>query len=174
VVLSNTYPYVCEHSCGNGVVEPGEECELGDAGCLPTCVRARPCTEAGGRVSTGTGHCFFLTGSNLTYDQAKAACPAGTHLATLESPTEAEAATLAVGATPAWIALRATTTLGILSWDAAATIPFDPGRYHNFDVDEPNDTTLPQCARVEVGGLWRDRTCGASSTYVYAALCERD
>jgi len=174
LMLTNTYPYVCEHACGNGIVEPGEECEVGEAGCLPTCVRARACTEPGGKISSGSGHCFFVYGTTaLSWDAAKTACPTGTHLATLESITEAEAATLAVGTTPAWIALRAPTTAGVMAWDAAASIPFDPGRFHNFGSGEPNDG-IPECVRVEVGGLWRDRICDATSTYAYPPLCERD
>jgi hypothetical protein len=174
LVLNNTFPYVCEHACGNGIVEPGEECEVGDPGCLPTCVRARACTEPGGKISAGTGHCFFVYGTTaLSYDAAKTACPTGTHLATLESITEAEAAALAVGTTPAWIALRAPTTAGVLAWEAPASIPFDPGRFHNFDNGEPNDN-VPECVRVEVGGLWRDRVCDATSTFAYLPLCERD
>ena len=45
---ARTLPYVCENTCGNLVVEPGEECDAAGPDCTATCKKVRPCTEAGG------------------------------------------------------------------------------------------------------------------------------
>ncbi len=162
--------YVCESSCGNGVVEPGEACDPPGAACTATCQAVRPCAEAGGVVSGASGRCYFALAPLVDYASAAASCPAGTHVATPDSPDETAAALAAAGAADAWIALRSS-AVGAWAWDAPASLPFDSRRYHGFAAPEPNETTAPACARLRVATQdWGDHPC----TSLHATVCERD
>ena len=169
-------PYVCEHSCGNGLVDPGEECDPPSASCTATCRNKRDCTEAGGVTSATSGFCYFKVAALAAYDAADAsACPMGTHLATPLGPADTTAARTATD-TDAWIAVHATTTTGVFSYDRPASTvpPYDSERYHGFLTPDPNQGSVPACAVMThthpQGDGWRDRPC----TDTYAALCERD
>src|SRR6185369_11388152 len=93
--------YICENECGNGVVDPGEECDAAGPGCTATCMKVRACAEPGGVVSQVTGHCYFATAAAVIFTDA--ACPAGTHLATLDQIAESEAGALAAGGCEGWM-----------------------------------------------------------------------
>ncbi|HEY7956648.1 MAG TPA: lectin-like protein [Polyangia bacterium] len=169
-----TFPYVCETGCGNGVVEPGEQCDPPGASCTATCQSRAACTEAGAISSTVNGHCYFALASAYSYASALAACPAGTHLATLNEPVESEAALKAI-ASDSWIALSAMSVPGDFSWDVGTEV-FDPQRYHGFTGATDPNQAAPACAvvtNVPPSGNpgWRDRGC---TTDVYPPLCERD
>jgi hypothetical protein len=167
----DTAAYVCETGCGNGTVEPGETCDGPGATCTATCRTKAACTEPGGVVSAVSGHCYFTTATAVDYATALASCPAGTHLATLESPGDTTAAAQASGAADSWFALRAQTIVGDFAWDAPAIDPFDPSRYHGFITPDPDIASTPACAAIKVAtGGWADRTC----TNVYVPLCERE
>jgi hypothetical protein len=163
--------YVCENSCGNGVVEPGEECD-GGANCTANCALKRPCTEPGAISSPINGHCYIDVAASVNYSTAlNGTCPTGTHLATLADMAETEAGLLALGVlTEAWIALKAPTTLGQYVWQAPTSEAFDSRRYHGFAGAEPNETTTPNCVRLVSGFGWKDKSCGD----LFDALCERE
>ncbi len=162
--------YVCESSCGNGVVDPGEECD-GGAGCTANCALKRPCTEAGAVSSPFNGHCYFPVGVNVNYSTAlSSSCPAGTHLATLADIAESEAGMAAIGANDAWIALKSTQTVGVFNWQAPTSEAFDSRRFHGFTQVEPNEGAVPACTRLQANYGWRDQNCGNT----YDAMCERD
>jgi hypothetical protein len=163
--------FVCETSCGNAILEPGEECD-GGPGCTATCQLKRPCTEAGGVVSPINGHCYFVQTATVDYSHAlSSTCPAGTHLATLADISESEAGQLAIsGSADAWIALRASSQLGVYAWGAPSSEAFDSTRYHGFAGNEPNETGTPNCVRLVDGQGWKDITCGNN----FNALCERE
>jgi cysteine-rich repeat protein len=158
--------YVCEHECGNGTVDPGEGCEPAGANCTSLCQIKQSCPE--GIPSPINGHCYFTGSTAVSQTQALAACPAGTHLATLDEIAETEAAVLAAGTTEAWLALRASTTLGQYAWQSGATF-FDSHRYHGFVSPEPNDTVTPSCGRITAAG-WKDKTCDN----LFVPMCERE
>jgi hypothetical protein len=161
--------YICENECGNGVIEPGESCE-GGANCTATCQKERSCSEPGGVVSPVNGHCYFTLSTTATFTDALTACPAGTHLATLDEIAESESAALAVGGSEAWIALMASTAQGSYAWSAGTDF-FDSRRYHGFMGAEPNDTGgVPYCARMSPLNGWKDHSC----SLLYVPLCERD
>ena len=83
--------FVCESSCGNGVIEPGEECD-GGPGCTANCYLKRACTEPGAYSSPINGHCYFVDNNTVNFSTAmSSSCPAGTHLATLADIAETEA-----------------------------------------------------------------------------------
>ena len=166
--------YVCESSCGNGVVEPGEDCDPPTATtCTSVCRTPRACTETGGKVSPATGACYFATAALVTYANAlTGTCPAGTHLATPNSVLETETAIAAIS-TDSWIAVVAPMTAGVFNFDAVAP-SFAPARYHGFLTPDPDSPTPPVSAAISKNGgqanAWRDR---AQAT-TYPALCERD
>jgi hypothetical protein len=165
--------FVCESSCGNGVVDPGEECD-GGAGCTANCFMKRPCTEPGAVLSPINGHCYFIQPGPVDYSHALAStCPAGTHLATLADIAENEAGMTAVvgDANDAWIALKASSQLGVYSWQAPTSEAFNSRRFHGFAGVEPNEPSTPNCVRVVDGFGWKDISCGNST---YDALCERE
>ena len=169
------FGYVCENSCGNGIVDPGETCDPPGADCTVACQRKAACTEANGQVAALTGNCFFPAGTAAAYDPIATAaqCPSGTHLAAPQTVDETQAAYNAVTGTgaAAWIGLRAPTTLGVFAWDVPG-FNFVADRYHGFVGNDPNETATPQCVVVDPTTTlgWHDRAC----TNTYAALCERD
>jgi Lectin C-type domain len=158
--------FICESGCGNGVVEAGEGCDPPGAACTGSCQIVRACSE--GMTSPASGHCYFLVAATSDYPAALTACPAGTHLATLETPDETALAEKLV-TTDTWIALRAPTTVGAFAWDAMSSEPFVAARYHGFIDDEPNHNASPTCTRLVPTG-WRDQIC----TSKYPRLCERE
>jgi hypothetical protein len=163
--------FVCESSCGNGVIEPGEECD-GGPNCTANCYTKRPCTEAGAYSSPINGHCYFVQSGTVNYSTALNSCPAGTHLATLADISETEASAVAVtgDANDAWIALKAASTLGVYAWGALSSEAFNSRRYHGFQGNEPNETGTPNCVRVVDGQGWKDTSCNNN----YDSLCERE
>ena len=169
----STNGYVCENSCGNGVVDPGETCDPPGAGCTAACQRIATCTEAGGQTAALTGNCFFETGTPAAYDPVATAalCPNGTHLAAPQTSDETQAAFTAAAGGAAWIGLRAPTTLGVFQWDVPG-FTFVADRYHGFVGNDPNETATPQCVVVDPASPlgWHDRAC----TNTYATLCERE
>jgi len=165
---ASTLGFVCESSCGNGVVEPGEGCDPPGTSCTATCQVKRACTETGGVVSPVNGHCYFAVGPATDFAGALAGCPTATHLATLADLAEDEAAQLAISA-DTWFALRAPNLIDF-AWQGVAATDFNPRLYHGFSTGEPNQTPGPVCVRVTKGTGWKDTTCAGA----YVRLCERE
>jgi|GEM_PF-3343065 len=185
---AKTLPYVCEHTCGNKIVDPGEECDPPGPTCTNTCKTIRTC-DSPSHISPITGHCYFLLDQSTTktFDEAKDICrPFGAHLATLNEPAETEAAFTALAIVPdsgvqpvfAWFALRANNqTAGEVNafWDYNSE-SFVSRRYHAFTDPDP-DTIPPSCSVISLhynnfgtNDGWRDRFCSERDLI----LCERE
>jgi hypothetical protein len=164
--------YVCESTCGNGIVDPGEECD-GGSSCTANCFTKRPCTESQSYSSPVNGHCYFVQTANANFSNSlNATCPSGTHLATLADVAENEAAMQAISGNgdDAWIALKASSQLGSYAWQAPSSEAFDSRRFHGFAGAEPNEADTPNCVRLVDGAGWKDIDCGED----FDAMCERE
>jgi hypothetical protein len=171
----NNAAYVCEHTCGNGVMDPGEECDPPTATtCTNACRKIRACTEPGGMISPATGYCYFATAATGDYTAALSTlCPAGTHLATPNNAVDTETARKVV-TIDSWLAVSATVTAQQFKFDVAGPT-LQLTRYHGFVTGDPDQAAAPQyvvMSYMHASGVdgWRDRAI----TGPYPAVCERD
>jgi cysteine-rich repeat protein len=77
-------------ACGNGLLEPPEECDDGDTnngdGCDELCVVT---CENGGHKRPLSNHCYWIFGNDKSYNEALVSChPFDAHLATLTDQAE--------------------------------------------------------------------------------------
>lgn len=79
-------------ACGNGILEPPEECDDGDThngdGCDELCVVV---CEMGGFKRPLTNHCYWAFGNDKSWNEARVSCEGlggGAHLATLLNAAE--------------------------------------------------------------------------------------
>ncbi len=170
---SSTAFYICEHRCGDGVVDPGEACDPPGPSCTSTCRTIAACSEPGGRVSPATGACYFKAGSAVSHDTARTTgCPAGTHLASPNGPLDTAVAIQSTDG-DSWIAVRAKNNVNRFDFDFAG-VSLDAGRYHGFVGPDPDQGVTPACVVLSSGDVrgdgWRDRTCGE----LRPSLCQRD
>jgi hypothetical protein len=171
---ASTAAYVCEHTCGNGVLDPGEGCDPPGPTCTQTCRTIAPCTGNGATTSPATGACYFRGNGVGNFNGALQpfTCPQGSHLATPNGPIETETALKAIDA-DTWIAVRARTTAGDFDFEVNGWT-LHPQRYHGFVTPDPDSVTAPACAVLTHGDMrgdgWRDRGCASFQ----ASLCQRD
>jgi cysteine-rich repeat protein len=150
--------YVCERSpvgsCGDGIVQPGEECDdavmaqhFDCAGCKLTC-------KAGEFEDPATRHCYRVVPDPLGQTAAASACATlGATLANINTPEE-NALIQAHVTAQAWIGL---TPSG--NWSDT-----DPVCFENI----PNGG-LPGCAVILPDGTWKAAACASTQ----ASVCER-
>ena len=156
--------------CGDGNVDPLEECDddnqlSGDGcdGCVIEC-------ESLGQKNPANGHCYRVFANTATWGTAEASCQAwggGSGLGHLVSLGDvAEQAYVRTMVTDAsWIGGADGVTEGVYSW-----VDGTPWTYELWAANEPNDTTVEDCVFMRIAGTWDDHDCTATWP---AFVCER-
>lgn len=114
------------------------------------------------------GHCYFLTASAASWDNARLACQtASAHLVTITSAAEQTAVSALGAAQDRWIGLsRPAGSAAVAS--SFRWITGELSTYANWDSDEPG--SVGTCARMGAGARWADGACPTLLT----AICERE
>jgi cysteine-rich repeat protein len=174
-------PYICQLTCGNGVVDPGEDCDDGNRqsgdGCTQACHHEAPC-NAPDLADPVSGHCYETVSTLRNWPDAQADCMrGGAHLVT---PQNAAEEALVEG-------LLAQQLPGVDTWNgltnASMAAPPDyewvsgePVTWTDWDSGEPNNPGVENCGIIlkavrHAGfGRWDNRACTATLGYV----CEHD
>ena len=155
--------YVCERSpagsCGDGLVQPGEECDDG-AAASPyfDCAGCKLACKAGEFADPTTHHCYRVVPDPLTSHDAALACASlGGYLAAINTPEE-NALLVPHIAAPTWIGLGTTADP---TWSNS-----DPVCYANAPS---TDAIKKSCAVIQADGTWTATACTLKRGYV----CER-
>lgn len=155
--------FVCERSpagsCGDGVVQPGEECDDG-AAASPyfDCSGCKLACKAGEFEDPTTRHCYRVVPDLVTSNNAASACAGlGAYLAAINTPEENALIQPHIMA-PTWI--------GLSSASEATWTNGDPVCYSNVPGGGP---IQKGCAVMLLDGTWAT-SCSANRGYV----CERE
>lgn len=165
--------------CGNGVLEPGEECDDGntasDDGCTSRCLACPPGEDRFGWDENG--HCYWRVSGPLSWGVAEWQCgKQGGHLVTYGSSREAEAVNdrllRPAGGGWHWIGFTIFRRESHLGW-----ITREPLAWKNWLPGEPGqETTSYVCAAQSADhagpfapGGWRAFSCGDALAFVCEA-----
>lgn len=171
----NAKASVCERTpagpCGDGIVQPGEECDPAAAAppggtCDASCKVQFTCNGAGEFEDGASKHCYKLVAQGVTWPTAQAGCAAwGGYLAVVESDAEQTLIKSKMSG-DTWIgAWEGGMNDGTTVWES----PVPNCSYKHWKVNEPNDVTK-DCVTIHNGdGLWYDDDCGMNKHYV----CEK-
>ncbi|MEP7127001.1 MAG: lectin-like protein [Byssovorax sp.] len=157
----NALDYICERapagSCGDGIVQPGEECDDAIPSTWFTCTACKIACNAGEFEDPATRHCYRVVPALVTSAQAVNACVAlGAHLAAINTPAE-NALIQAHTTAPSWIGLG----------QGAAWINTDPFCFtNNLGSGGPGKG----CSTILPDGTWSAIPCASTRGYV----CERE
>ncbi len=164
--------------CGNGVTEPGEECDGSGGACTPSCLR---CDAGDARFFwSHTGSCYERYDRAASWSQAAAVCAGtGGGLVSFDSAPEAEAVATALlpegegKEMESWIGLHRTKDGGF-SWSTGGAWA-DPLPNFWASVDKPpgNDCVFqrraPAGAVIRIPAVWPTARCDERRGFV----CER-
>jgi cysteine-rich repeat protein len=156
--------------CGDGIVDPGEECDDGneqaDDGCSSCIIECEPAAAK----DPSTGHCYRVFAIASAWGDAEASCKAwggGAGLGHLVSIGDASEQAFVAGLVTqaAWIGGGDAVTEGVYTWTDGT-----PWTYEIWAPNEPNDTTVEDCVFMRADGDWDDHDCAYEwPSYV----CER-
>jgi hypothetical protein len=164
--------------CGDGNVDPGEQCDSGAANsddpaattatCTSQCRRRAGCGSVAGalgaKIDPTTGHCYVSWRGPLNFAGAQRDCQArGGTLAVITSAAENVLLQSLVGAVSAWIGLELTpgtpTTYRWVDGEPVAYTAFAPGQ----PDDGAGTGVAEECGAVTPLG-WDDLPCGFPAT----------
>jgi cysteine-rich repeat protein len=154
--------------CGNGVIDPNEQCDdanlqMGD-GCVGCIVQ---CSGAGEVLEPASLHCYRSGGTAFTWQGARSDCIAwGGDLAAIGTVGEQTFLQGFVGGDH-WLGTSDAAVEGSFTW-----VTSEPFAYSNWAAGEPNDSGGEDCAELygpANGFAWNDLSCDAA----LPALCER-
>ncbi|MBM66509.1 MAG: hypothetical protein CMH55_09775 [Myxococcales bacterium] len=153
-------------ACGNGEVDPGEQCDDGNQanwdGCSRDCmVEELPsgCEE----LETERPHATFLCNEGQRWAEALETCQSfGGSLATIDS--DEDSAWFGGLAGGAWMGMNDRQVEGEWRWSGRDS------DYRNWNNNEPNDHGRGEdCGQVLGNGRWNDADCNRASAF----FCER-
>lgn len=152
-------------SCGDGVLQPGEECDdkLAYANNV-TCTQCRIGCPAGESKDAATHHCYrIVTGAGANWEAAKNDCAmTGAYLATINSPAENMLLQTNLNG-PKWLGASRSDNNGAFKW-----LNTDAICYTNWATDPGKDDK--HCAALQPSGTWSNEPCNQALGYI----CERD
>lgn len=126
---------------------------------------AASCSEPGGAVWSGDGHCYFLLSAQSSWSVSRDDCgAAGAHLVTISSAEEQSFVGGIAGSSTSWIGLA---KFGAPSFSWYNGEAFD---YTNWAFNEPNQSGEAAVALQSDTHAWIDDAVSAN----HAALCERE
>lgn len=172
--------------CGNGVREPGEECDDGDSddgdGCTSGCKVVCP-KQHGVVLNPINGHCYWRIKKGIGLgggwlEQANKCVQAGGYLASLRSAEENEFVRKLHTDREVWIGAtdgKGAQEPGVGKYGWISKEPFDyaawaPGEPNAFAFGCPPvlATCYEHCAVQRTDGLWNDQNCNDGQD----AICE--
>lgn len=176
-----------EPVCGNGKLEPGEECDdsghTGKDGCDACKV---VCADFGSDTLESEDHHCYNGYDAATFDGAIAACKErGAHLATISSEAENKIAQKFVNNSK-WLGGREDVASNVQGTGNYGWITSEPFAYENWDREEPNQgkvrcdggsagpgpgsgpaaSCYQHCISMLGDGTWVDERCELSDGYV--------
>lgn len=153
-------------SCGNGELDPGEQCDDGNRahwdGCDRDCMLEElpdGCVE----LETERSYYTFVCNNPSNWPDAQESCESfGGNLVTIES--EEDGQWLARQGRGGWIGMNDTRVEGEWRWVGRDS------DYRNWNDNEPNDWGSGEdCAELLGNGKWNDASCGGNRVF----FCER-
>jgi cysteine-rich repeat protein len=154
--------------CGNGTVDPGEECDPTSAtvpGCSNFC--RIECSGTGEYLRPFIQSCYrLLPDKPLAWGGASNDCVTwGGWLATIDSAEE-QAFVASLVSDRTWIGANDKTVEGDFAWDSG-----EPWGYQNWATGEPSDTLGEDCVELNatLDFAWNDTACADPHVF----LCER-
>ena len=163
---SDHHDALCERapggSCGDEIVQPGEECDDARTYENMTCAGCSVQCPPGEIKDPETHHCYrFVAGADLDWNAANADCnKSGAYLAAVSSPAEVALLQPSLQS-PMWIGAK---RAGSFRW-----INSDAFCYTNW-LGEPSPDNSKDCITIQTGGTWSNDDCKLKKGYI----CERD
>ncbi len=160
-------------SCGDGVVDVGEQCDDHNASPGDGCEECQiVCPDAGAVLDTATNHCYWLSTQTVSWNTASTSCPAGSHLATITSQNENDfiQGSFVIPTIGAWIGGSDTQTEGTYVW-----VTGEPFGFTFWEPNEPSNSgggPGEDCIELTAGAPadWNDDGCAKHQVF----LCERE
>jgi len=145
--------------CGNGMIDPGEECDDQNGSPDDGCDACQAYCFDGEVEEPTTHHCYALFKSEKTRDEAKKACSGvGLYLATITSAGELALIAPLDDGDDRW--LGGLKVNGLWTWETG-----EPWGFATWDVGQPNDSG--PCLDVRTAkNVWNDDTCAELHDFI--------
>jgi cysteine-rich repeat protein len=160
--------------CGDGNLDPDEECDDADDddldGCTSACAIDCSGVGAGWYAESPTGRCYWIGTDKVDWVTAEAECVEWNgHLASIQSSGEQSfvvGGALAVAAYDPWIGLSDGFAEGTYAWTN-----MEPYDFSAWAAGQPNESEIEDCVLLvfATAWLWHDADCAAQRAFA----CER-
>lgn len=154
-------------SCGNGALDPDEECDDKNATDGDGCTQCKvDCTEPGAFKNGSTAHCYWMPTETMSFFKGSVICQAspGGQLAAVTSAVERGFLALHLSG-PVWIGAHALGNSGKLAW-----MDGEPWSYVEWADGQPSEGSKDLCVELVAGTLlFGTDDCALG----HPVLCER-